>query len=128
MQTRFVVLHHLMPSGSRRASHWDIMVEGEGHLITWAIEGEPYSSFSQEAIMLPKHRLEYLDYQGPVSNGRGSVKRWDSGFARIVSQENDRWLILFFGEKFIVEGSFQRIDQSRWTIQWKLGENLASSL
>ncbi len=28
---------------------------------------------------IANHRLEYLDYEGPVSRERGLVQRWDSG-------------------------------------------------
>ena len=31
------------------------------------------------AEALPDHRLFYLDYEGPVTGGRGTVIQWDSG-------------------------------------------------
>jgi hypothetical protein len=38
---------------------------------------------------LGDHRLDYLEYEGPVSGGRGTVSRWDRGsFTWIEDGEN----------------------------------------
>ncbi|MCA9235471.1 MAG: hypothetical protein KDA44_08355 [Planctomycetales bacterium] len=88
---RFVLLRHVVPTGSPRGSHWDVMLEQGDALATWAIERLPLawadmlgetaaaSDDSCEALELPAHRLAYLDYQGPVSGDRGEVTRCDRG-------------------------------------------------
>jgi hypothetical protein len=43
------------------------------------------------AARLPDHRLAYLDYEGPVSSGRGEVKRIDRGDYEVVD-ESPEWL------------------------------------
>ncbi|MAV35421.1 MAG: hypothetical protein CMJ59_08175 [Planctomycetaceae bacterium] len=76
---RFVVLHHLTPPGSPRGPHWDLMLERDGVLETWALDAPPLSETSQDAQKLDDHRVHYLDYEGPVSGDRGVVQRWDWG-------------------------------------------------
>ncbi|HTM54503.1 MAG TPA: DNA polymerase ligase N-terminal domain-containing protein [Pirellulales bacterium] len=76
---RYVVLHHEMPAGGR-PSHWDLMLEFEGALRTWALTRELSAAQPPvQAEALADHRLEYLSYEGPVSRGRGTVTRWDAG-------------------------------------------------
>ena len=72
---RFVILEHDHPE-----LHWDLMLEAGAALRAWRLArppetpGEPIA-----AVALPDHRLTYLDYEGPVSGGRGAVKQWDAG-------------------------------------------------
>ncbi len=55
--------------------HFDLMLETEDGLRTWAMGLLPTAGKSCGAIELPLHRIDYLTFQGPVSGGRGSVKR-----------------------------------------------------
>lgn len=71
---RFVILTHDHPF-----VHWDLMLEAEGTLRTWRLLAEPAPDRIIDAEALPDHRLYYLDYEGPVSQGRGTVTRWDAG-------------------------------------------------
>lgn len=74
---RYVVLIHDHP-----ILHWDWMLEWEGRLRTWRLEQAPDSADRIAAEVLPDHRLAYLDYEGPISGGRGTVVQWDSGTYR----------------------------------------------
>lgn len=76
---RFVILRHETPPGYSRASHYDLMLEQGDVLWTWACESLPSPGKSVTAERLSDHRLAYLDYEGPVSGDRGSVKRVASG-------------------------------------------------
>ena len=75
---RFVVLHHspVTPTDGR-AEHFDWMFQVGDTLRTWATE--PLTSFAEPlelaARQLPDHRLHYLEYEGEISKGRGSVRR-----------------------------------------------------
>lgn len=86
MQRRFVVLFHEMPCDDDRASHFDWMFEMDGALRTWAVESimgiktfdsETSSSeqFRWPAVKLANHRIDYLEYEGPISKNRGKVSR-----------------------------------------------------
>lgn len=71
---RFVILTHDHPF-----PHWDLMLESGDRLSTWRLLEEPAPGTSVPAQRLDDHRLLYLEYEGPVSGGRGNVARWDSG-------------------------------------------------
>jgi hypothetical protein len=71
---RFVILEH-----DRPYLHWDLMLETGTVLRTWRLEKPPHSQTIIAATAIGDHRVAYLDYEGPVSDNRGTLKRWDSG-------------------------------------------------
>jgi hypothetical protein len=71
---RFAILEHDHPT-----LHWDLMLESEGKLRTWRLQTPLDKSGVIDAHELGDHRIAYLDYEGPVSGGRGNVLRWDAG-------------------------------------------------
>ena len=82
---RFVILHHDHPF-----PHYDFMLEAGAALRTWRLLGEPVPDRPITAEALGEHRLAYLDYEGPVSGGRGRVVRWDAGtFVWVVNSADD---------------------------------------
>ncbi len=70
---RFVILRH-----DWKGLHFDWMFEEGETLLTWKT-AEPPRPGAQLAESLPRHRRLYLDYEGPVSQDRGHVTRWESG-------------------------------------------------
>lgn len=104
---RWVLLRHTLPDGS---SHHDWMLERGEHppragtheagLLTFRLPVgvNPLSSrlkqFAGERIGL--HRREYLDYEGPVSGGRGEVTRIDSGLCEVVDSPPDGMSIALY--------------------------------
>jgi hypothetical protein len=90
---RFVVLEHDHPE-----LHWDLMLETGDVLRTWRLLRPPDTlGESIDAIAIGDHRKAYLDYEGPVSGGRGHVKRWDAGEYRSTASQTG--LELFFEGK-----------------------------
>jgi len=71
---RFVILEHDHP-----ALHWDFMLESGAVLKTWRLAEPPQPGRAVRAEPSFDHRPAYLDYEGPVSGGRGTVRRWDAG-------------------------------------------------
>ncbi len=59
--------------------------------------------------MLPDHRREYLDYEGPVSGDRGRVWRWDSGVYQAEHQADDEWVVSLSGVKLRGQAVLTRI-------------------
>jgi len=82
---RFVVLIHDYP-----VLHWDFMLEKEAILRTWRLARSPDATGTTDAEPLPDHRLAYLDYEGPVSGNRGSVRRFDRGEYVLVEETPHR--------------------------------------
>src|SRR5436190_9165989 len=93
---RFVILAHDWPF-----PHWDFLVEveAEGHLRAWRLRVEPAMGTDVPAEPNGNHRPLYLDYEGPVSGGRGSVTRWDAGECDWLADGADRAEIQLRGSK-----------------------------
>ena len=119
---RFVLLFHQGHSTQDRPDHWDLMLEQDGKLLTWALEKLPAPGKSIPAIQLDPHRIAYLDYEGPISGERGSVSRvlrghysWKPGSEKLVAVLElpyERWEVTFRNEfgssktgrpKFLIE-------------------------
>ncbi|RIK81522.1 MAG: hypothetical protein DCC67_08170 [Planctomycetota bacterium] len=96
---RFVLLYHDCPSSAGKPSHWDLMLERGGSLMTWSLEHLPQSwrpsspggpaapvEETLAARRLADHRLAYLEYEGPLSGGRGHVARRDAGAYRVLGE------------------------------------------
>ena len=87
---RFAVLHHSIPRGAERGSHWDLLLEqppglGDG-LKTFEICVPPEAwGKPSVARQLSDHRHHYLDYEGPVSGNRGHVARVMEGHIEWLS-------------------------------------------
>lgn len=78
----FALLEHTTDEGV----HWDLLIEvpGRERLPTWRLAQDPLGSEAAiRAEALADHRRLYLEYEGPVSGGRGQVRRVDRGPAMI---------------------------------------------
>ena len=117
---RFVVLEHCLPADAARGLHWDLMLEAPPALRTWALSAAPAMHGEIAAEQLPPHRMEYLDYEGPISGGRGSVRRWDQGTFRWLMDQGDRLEVHFEGERLIGRARLQRQPDAvqRWVFEW----------
>lgn len=71
---QYVILEHNHPT-----LHWDFMLEAGKVLRTWRLSACPQLGREVAAEPAADHRPLYLDYEGPVSGDRGTVKRWDWG-------------------------------------------------
>jgi hypothetical protein len=114
---RFVVLEHDGPRGL----HWDLMLEQDQSLATWALFQPPDADGTIEAERLADHRLAYLDYEGPVSGGRGSVRRWDQGTYELRGRSEQTWTVLLVGRRLAGEASFERLpgEETAWEFTFR---------
>lgn len=96
---RFVLLRHECPPNFPKPSHWDLMLEQQGVLQTWEVQtlpaawaghfgGEKSAEKAVPIRLLPDHRIDYLDYEGPISNDRGRVERCDRGAYVVLDQDD----------------------------------------
>ena len=106
--SRFVVLQHDPAAGSPEPVHWDLMLEQEGVLLTWALTLPPDAGGVVTARKLPDHRLEYLDYEGEISGGRGSVTRWDRGTCALEEVHDERVVVRLDGARLRGEARLER--------------------
>jgi hypothetical protein len=108
---RFVILIHDHP-----VLHWDFLLEDGDRCRAWRLTLDPGESINQiPALELPDHRSLYLNYEGPVSGGRGTVTRWDFGAFNWQVNEPDLCEVLMTGNHWRGRVQMQRVDESTWT-------------
>jgi hypothetical protein len=105
----FVILEHDHPR-----LHWDLLLEDGNHLRGWRLAEPPHAGRRISAEAMPDHRVFYLDYEGPVSGGRGEVRRWDAGeYALHPSHESGLRLHLE-GRRFRGQVALQHQHGQEW--------------
>jgi DNA polymerase Ligase (LigD) len=101
---RFVILEHTW-----NGVHWDLMLERGARLRTWAIDSPIVSGVELPARALGDHRLAYLEYEGPVSGNRGSVRRVDQGSYEASLWTADRVHLSLLGGQLVGEVELRRV-------------------
>jgi hypothetical protein len=91
---RFVVLEHDWPE-----RHWDFLLEAGESLRAWRLLLEPGPGRDVDAESNFDHRVIYLEFEGPLSGGRGSVTRWDAGSFEWMRNESDAVVVQLRGAK-----------------------------
>ncbi|MSQ97447.1 MAG: hypothetical protein EXR98_23235 [Gemmataceae bacterium] len=111
---RFVILEHDHP-----IPHCDLMLEAGDALQTWRLAQPPEVQRIIESTALDDHRVMYLDYEGPVSGNRGSVKRWDVGdFTEEQESTPTARLLSMQGARIHGHVRLEQIDGKNWRFVW----------
>ena len=114
MASRFVILHHVVAGGE----HWDLMLEHGGVLLTWQLAREPIDAASLPipAKRIADHRSAYLEYEGPISGGRGHVVRVDRGTVSIDRLTDRYCQVELLGER--LKGRFCLVEEGgEWSLR-----------
>jgi hypothetical protein len=105
---RYVILAHDWPY-----PHFDFLLEDGTHLHGWRLEAFPQPGEAIPATVLPRHRLIYLNYEGPLTGNRGSVKRVDRGVFEWTDQSPESIRVKLQGDVFQGPAEW-RPDCSTW--------------
>lgn len=120
---RFVILRHQLPPPADRPTHWDLMLEQAEGLATWALAAPLAPGQPVPATRLAAHRSQYLDFEGPLSGGRGTVTRWDAGTYGLIVQSAHLWRVTLAGRvlrgELVLEADPSTRDaRERWTARF----------
>jgi hypothetical protein len=115
---RFVILEHDHP-----VLHWDLMLEADGVLQTWRLAEAPEPGKDIDAIALGDHRIAYLDYEGPVSGNRGTVRRWDAGNFTELPADDCR-VLTFDGARVRGRAKLKSLGGASWRFNWTGSKSL----
>ena len=111
---RFAVLEHHWDG-----VHWDFLVEDGPGLRTWAVEAPIVAGVDLPARALPAHRRIYLEYEGEISGGRGTVRRWDSGTCSVVEWGEGRVVLEARGGQLVGPVVLWRIEDEAGRPSWR---------
>ena len=92
-EPRCVVLFH---QGGAQPGQADLMLEVENVLWTWRLEKLPVYNHVVLGERIADHRIQYLDFEGPISNNRGTVHQVRSGHYHWSMESANRIAILTF--------------------------------
>ncbi|PPJ15220.1 ATP-dependent DNA ligase [Nocardia nova] len=111
---RFVVQEH-----HARRLHWDVRLERDGVLVSWAVPKGPPTSPSQNrlAVHTEDHPLEYLHFHGTIPRGEygaGQMTIWDTGTYDTEKWRADEVIVQFHGERLNGRYAFIRTDGKQW--------------
>jgi bifunctional non-homologous end joining protein LigD len=114
---RFVVHEH-----HARRLHWDLRLERDGALISWAVpNGIPLvPRENRTAIHVEDHPLSYIDFEGEIpagSYGAGRVLIWDWGVYDCEQLKDDKLIVVLHGERLRGRYALFRVDAKKhWMI------------
>jgi hypothetical protein len=110
---RFALLEHDHP-----AAHLDLLLQAGEVLWAWRIDALPPAGVAAEAERNFDHRLVYLDYEGPVSGGRGQVRRLDGGEFEWVEESAGCVVAALRGR--VLQGRLEltHVEGQRWRLTW----------
>ncbi len=93
-----------------------------GHVLrAWALDSAPRSGGGSGARALADHRMCYLDYEGPVSKGRGDVAPFDHGTYVLVRESEQAFVAELTGKVLAGQVSLcrnQQHDSEPWRVQF----------
>ena len=106
---------------TRDGVHWDLLLQDGPTLKTWALDRPIAPGEGQPARPLPDHRPLYLDYEGPISGGRGTVRRVDSGTFAVVLWTEGEIVATLGGDQLIGEIRLSRVGADSWSFFFEPG-------
>jgi bifunctional non-homologous end joining protein LigD len=113
---RYVVQEH-----HARALHWDLRLEHEGTLASWAVPKgiPPDPQRNNLAVRTEDHPIEYLEFEGDIPAGQygaGTMRIWDRGRYELHKFREDEVMITFHGERLHGRYVLFRTDGKNWMI------------
>lgn len=118
---RYVILWHEAGPALGRPSHFDLLFEEGPDARAWCVDEEIAADQELAASALPRHRLHYLTYEGPISGGRGAVTRWDYGEYTPLQSAPDLFEAALQGARLNGTLKLNRDTNEKWRLTFRIG-------
>ncbi len=108
---------YVIQKHSAKQLHYDLRLEMDGVLKSWAVPKEPpLSSVKRLAIQVEDHPIQYASFEGviPEGYGAGSVEIWDRGSFELLSRDKNKIKVRIAGEKLKGVYVLVRFNQRNW--------------
>jgi DNA ligase D-like protein (predicted 3'-phosphoesterase) len=100
--------------------HYDLRLEMDGVLKSWAIPKEPpvESGVRRLAVQVDDHPLAYATFEGAIPEGEygaGTVELWDKGTYMMLDRKEDKFILEINGER--LKGAYVLVrfkDKKNW--------------
>ena len=119
----FVVQEHHTPRGrTGERVHWDLRLERDGVLKSWAVpKGPPLAQGSNRlAVPTEDHPLEYASFSGTIAAGEyggGHVTIWDAGRYATEKWDERHIIVTFDGRRLSGRYALFPLNDGAWNIR-----------
>jgi bifunctional non-homologous end joining protein LigD len=118
----FVVQEHHTPRGGGERVHWDLRLERDGVLKSWAVPKGPPTRPGTNRLAVPTedHPLEYASFSGTITAGEyggGQVSIWDAGRYATEKWAGDHITVTFDGRRLAGRYVIFRLDDGTWNVR-----------
>jgi bifunctional non-homologous end joining protein LigD len=118
----FVVQEHHTPRGGAERVHWDLRLERDGVLKSWAVPKGPPTSPGTNRLAVPTedHPLEYASFSGTIAAGEyggGSVTIWDAGRYACEKWDERHIIVSFDGRRLAGRYALFPLEDGPWNIR-----------
>jgi bifunctional non-homologous end joining protein LigD len=119
----FVVQEHHTPRGrTGERVHWDLRLERDGVLKSWAVPKGPPTSPGVNRLAVPTedHPLEYASFSGKIAAGEyggGHVTIWDAGRYATEKWDERHIIVTFDGRWLAGRYALFPLDDGAWNIR-----------
>ncbi|MGW4329274.1 ATP-dependent DNA ligase [Nocardia sp. NPDC004573] len=120
---RYVVQEH-----HARRLHWDVRLERDGVLVSWAVPKGPPTSPEQNrlAVHTEDHPMEYLHFHGAIPKGEyggGEMTIWDSGTYETEKWRDDEVIVRFHGRRLTGRYALIQTNGNQWLMHLMRAQN-----
>ncbi|MFJ9363017.1 ATP-dependent DNA ligase [Nocardia sp. NPDC101769] len=111
---RFVVQEH-----HARRLHWDVRLEREGVLASWAVPKGPPTDTGENrlAVHTEDHPMEYLTFHGTIPKGEyggGEMTIWDTGTYETEKWHDDEVIVWLRGRRLTGRYALIQTNGNQW--------------
>lgn len=116
LSRKFVIQEH-----AASTHHWDLRIEHDGVLVSWAVPMGMPMSFADNRLAIPTedHQMAFMNFAGQIPEGEygaGIITIWDNGLCEVEKWSEDEIVVSFDGDRIRGRYSLFQIRGGNWLI------------